>query len=585
MSTVSKECSKLYKSIDAKAIYLPQDSLDSDNQSQLLTKCRIISTYISHLSLWAPEYDFLSVESNGYHSWLRVLSAFAKTILKSCEHDGVCEALIKRPDLLIVAKILLSGLGVIEKLRADSIAQSLDSPENAEVDINHLSGDFQVVKVTGGRRKSQLLLFSQYDAFAEALITYNETMSSILADYSFRDVLAANLILIKITFGNSLSDYLTTPASMVLGDVAMATVKNVLCKSWSSCPVGTIKTVRVPECKWTVQIDEQMVKRVTKQPSSNQLQIHYGHDHTKTGHTGRDIILNLTDNHCDKQLTSLTKRAPVIEVVTNMTDVKCPKVHQIVLDVYMWLCSDAGSEKIGFPVERIIICGTGYGGNVALAICCIINEIRESEYEVQLPFPAAVIFNHSPFLLTATSSPSRLLSLFTKPQSGLKDIKMAAQSVEGPFAECGNAHQRAISRLAMPVIRCLHLVSADCMTKSMEFVSKYVSGDTAVDVIRDRTWNSSDSVIIHNKLLHLNEVARLTILSPLKYAELINLDIQFYIVTSTMDTYLDDAVHLGKLCKHHVTIDVVDKEKKLGDQLAKVSSIKMVSRVDEALNL
>lgn len=87
---MASDCARLYTAIDSKAVFLPSDSLDSNNPPRLLARCRCLASYAKHLASWAPEYDHEKCEMvNGYWLWLRTLKSFAKVVLKSCEVHGI----------------------------------------------------------------------------------------------------------------------------------------------------------------------------------------------------------------------------------------------------------------------------------------------------------------------------------------------------------------------------------------------------------------------------------------------------------------------------------------------------------------
>src|SRR5690242_5394734 len=114
--------------------------------------------------------------------------------------------------------------------------------------------------------------------------------------------------------------------------------------------------------------------------------------------TASSSTLNSVIIHCKETASDYLHElvaeygVPVIDILVNQLS-PFPKELQDLLDIYHWLLSGKSKQMLGFTPERIILCGKGFGGNLAVSLCCTINEMRnklpESERE-WLPFPSAV---------------------------------------------------------------------------------------------------------------------------------------------------------------------------------------------------
>jgi acetyl esterase len=59
---------------------------------------------------------------------------------------------------------------------------------------------------------------------------------------------------------------------------------------------------------------------------------------------------------------------------------KYPTALQQILDVYLWLASDACVPALGYRPRRVVVCGDSAGGNLSLALCLVVHDIcREGE--------------------------------------------------------------------------------------------------------------------------------------------------------------------------------------------------------------
>lgn len=94
---------------------------------------------------------------------------------------------------------------------------------------------------------------------------------------------------------------------------------------------------------------------------------------------------------------------------------KFPVALQEVLDVYMWLideeCEDEVVSKIGFVPERVVLVGDSAGGNLAMALTFILNDIRnQSLPEDKFKMVVGIVTCYPSFNVKPAFCPSHFLT-------------------------------------------------------------------------------------------------------------------------------------------------------------------------------
>lgn len=106
-------------------------------------------------------------------------------------------------------------------------------------------------------------------------------------------------------------------------------------------------------------------------------------------------------------------KVPVVSIDYRLApEYRYPCALQDVLDAYLFLTSGSPQvvDKIGFHPKNIVICGDSAGGQLAVALVYVLNDIRKQERDVLMPVGISVQFPvANP--VQACFSASRVLSI------------------------------------------------------------------------------------------------------------------------------------------------------------------------------
>lgn len=245
---------------------------------------------------------------------------------------------------------------------------------------------------------------------------------------------------------------------------------------------------------------------------------------------------SLTGNWASK-----LKTVPVLSVQYSLAPEKhFPTALEELLNLYLFLTKNDHivKEQLGFVPKKFIFTGDSAGGNMILALTCILNDIAKY-FDATVQLPSAIVSIYSINILQSLISPSRLftafdvilpLSLFFEVGSAYSGFRAVCEGNNNQMDGCNNN-------------------SSGNNNSRKNSEEKKSSGKT--------TWY---------KCRHCSDVfsrfqAKLAgpYCSPMNYRDFDSLsNVDLHLIVGEFDLFLDENIALAKMWKGKVTLDVVD---------------------------
>lgn len=489
--------------------------------------------------------------------------------------------------------MLVAGLTAVEKLRADSLAQSFRakmtnlnkavsgnfacseencSEENSQEDARDDADDDQ------NNHPSQLSLFSHYDScFAEAVICFNDMSSQTTSSTSIVEQIRIKKLLLQITRDKSALNYLTAAVISVVDVWLIKQLRNELvnyARLWFPRADNLqSRAFVIPSCDWNASADG-----VTPRPTqllSTRTMVLQATSRNWSSSNLHSAIIHVSSSYQRQEPLGIHEFSdqPLFEMMFDVAHDSIVEFNQRLLDVYIWLNGDRAVSQLNFDVNQVVVIGSGLGGCLALRLCFLVNEINSNyrNNSTAIKLPSRLVLINSPLTLKAIASPARLHSLFCEPINAFLDIQTHERVIKrnnGSTSKRRPQSQKSIAVLAAHVF----MIAADFGSRVLSLLHKFVTGRDSADS-RLHDWTSSDPQDIRSKISQLNENVLGSVYFPFTYSKFNELDgIDLNIITTTNNCYLDDLVELARQWKGQVEVDVIDDEKTCDFQSSRLYS-------------
>ncbi|CAG2163652.1 unnamed protein product [Oppiella nova] len=550
--SLSSQLDHVFAEVDARLV---RESPD------LAAVCRDLLPRTRRLVAAAKNYDFRDVEANGFWTFARLVLRFGHVVCVSPEHH-------LRAHLLPVAKVLSAGLDLCDQFLASSSDDLFGTPPQHFPQLLRVFGDLQPhLDIVYGVYSSFWLCPSMrrvVNGFTALMAVYSggEKQSWIhssrtLFDQTLRAQTVAHIAQnASVQFVKSFWGLTETPF-----------VRNTL--PLLSPPLNcAAKDLFVPsQTTWTISATDASVARTKDRQTLPDIRCRLLQSRAPDAATdaivlhlhGGGFVAQSPDSHevyLGQWAVKLSQTAILSVDYALSPENKYPTALQQILDVYLWLASDACVPALGYRPRRVVVCGDSAGGNLSLALCLVVHDIcREGE---PLLRPKGVVCFYTPFMLQTRGSPSRLMTAVdTLLPLGVLLSCLEAYAPDADI-DCVDADFELISHDEIPADEELPQMTSQNLQLVNRFARLRHKLSPSASTSPPKPWYRCPETPLAAKLLSLNAATNNAYVSPLMAANLDFHDIPLYLVALVYDACLDDSIQMAKKWNGPVCLDVVD---------------------------
>ncbi|RWS02813.1 hormone-sensitive lipase-like protein, partial [Dinothrombium tinctorium] len=227
-----------------------------------------------------------------------------------------------------------------------------------------------------------------------------------------------------------------------------------------------------------------------------------------------------------------------------------PAAIQDVLDAYLWVTSGAPEVEqiLGFHPETIVLCGDSAGANLVLSLNYILHDIFESNpFNRQMCLPSSLVLIYPALQLSPQMSPSRIVC------SGDPIIAPGIlMHVDGIYS--GLEAELSITT-KWPFPFSIVTSTLEKLKNAMSLFVSLIFGKGS-----QKLWFECSENEMSSRLKRMTELLNNPYISTLFYPDFAKLkETTLHIITTSYCPLQDDCVTLAKLWKGIKTLDVVDK--------------------------
>jgi acetyl esterase/lipase len=392
--------------------------LPPDRSEEVISRLTGLSDAVTEFSAIASHYDYSpSVPANGFRSFLKILQTYFETLTQLTETQPNASPKQRTKamnDFLEISPFLMKQVALMRLVRSKDL-------QKQQSDCNRRLTDDQAdnnnISFTDEEILLQLLSFSEADLmplFSSArnfwMSPENRRVMDVIMNHSLAKSLPVHQLLMTVFDSNT--------RKKACARYSLSSTVHDLKSAWSLLDEGVgraITTLRFLTSSG--HVDNVLLPRITSHSISKTSE-------PKKGEPVEAILISYNDKEKMSRETSLILHAAGGGFVaagprSHESYMRCwsknlgvpiicpdygkapehpfPEGLQDILDAYLYISSGASDlmDVIGFQPENIILSGESAGGNLALALLLVLNDLRKEFPEIRMPksvclfYPAA----------------------------------------------------------------------------------------------------------------------------------------------------------------------------------------------------
>lgn len=525
---------RMYQSIDSAKVDQIVSQYNNRSNNNLVESVKTIVKYCETLSAHAPEYDFRDVKANGFRSMVKFSNKFLDLLISLQETSSIND---KDVDLLErMAEIICVMLHYSNVIRENMKQEHGGQP-------NFCTRAMVNLEIIGCVEKYKHLLSSSFDKFAN--FHYSRMIQAPLrllinvASFIWNGPFSMRGMLNYITNHYSSTADAFCEYSLSCDHKVFAKVLNFFTNSYYTGALSFVmhgmnklsidETLYLSvDTRYKIHQDGNLSELST--PIVREKAIRCRYYLNRVDETNDTLVLHMHGSAflamspesfqaANRGWSSKLDNIPILSIEYSLApESKFPVALQELLDVYLYVISEDKqvSEQLRFNPKKIIVTGDSAGGNIVLALICVINDLNK-QFNSEIILPKATMLIYPTVAVSFSLTPSRLFTL--------NDVLLPTY-------------------LVMEVIRSYVDLSDEFGEDNLSQEDKKVK------------WflRSYPEKVFHQ----IQRKLETPYISPLFYGDFQGLKgVELYLVTCEYDTFQDDSISLAQKWKGKVSLDVL----------------------------